>query len=124
MNTPVRILVVDDEPSLRALLRRVLEEEGYEVVGLEDGKAGLDAVKTADTAYDLVITNGYAPHITGPELIGQLRHLFPGLPILHLDELSHSPEPVGDAAPTLYQPFSLDALLNEVHRLIRKRGVG
>ena len=60
-----RILVVDDEPGVRGVLVRALRDAGYEVVGVHDGLAALDACKTAATPYDLVITNNRMPHLSG-----------------------------------------------------------
>jgi CheY-like chemotaxis protein len=109
-----RILVVDDEPAVRALLMRALQEAGYEVVAVRDGEAGLEAAKSAGLPYDLVVTNSYTPTMTGEQLIGHLRGLFPGLPILHLDDLSHPIGPHAQTVPTLYKPFSIPALLEAV----------
>jgi DNA-binding response OmpR family regulator len=116
-----RILVVDDEPTIRALLVRALEEAGYQVVAATDGLAGLKAAKSAGVVYDLVITNSYMPQMSGEELIRRLRAMFPEQPILHLDDLSH---PVGrnvETVPTLYKPFSIDALLETVARALLER---
>lgn len=52
-----RILVVNDEPMVRALINRVLADEGYEVVSVADGQAALDAVRGAEVPFDLVVTN-------------------------------------------------------------------
>ena len=51
-----RILVVDDEPGIREVIARVLRAEGFEVVMVNDGRAGLVAVREAEAPYDLVIT--------------------------------------------------------------------
>jgi CheY-like chemotaxis protein len=115
-----RILIVDDEPALRQLIVRALESEGYEVVAVNDGQAGLDAARTAGRPYDLVITNNYMPHMGGAELIAQLTSLFPDLPILHLDDLSRSREPPS-GAPTLYKPFRLEVLSESVRKLLNGR---
>jgi CheY-like chemotaxis protein len=112
-----RILVVDDEPAVRALVVRLLESEGYEVVAVNDGAAGLNAARAIGKAYDLVITNNHLPRMNGGELIAHLQTLFPDQPILHLDELSRPDgEPV--AAPNLFKPFRLDTLSRTVHRLL------
>jgi DNA-binding response OmpR family regulator len=60
-----RILLVHDEPAVRTLLTRALRQESYQVLSVTDGQAGLNAAKTADGPYDLVITNSYLPHLTG-----------------------------------------------------------
>src|SRR5690242_5638412 len=90
---PFRILLVDDEPSVRGVLARALREGGYDVVAVTDGLAGLDAARTAAQPYDLVVTNSWMPHLTGEQLIAQLRELFPTLPILHLEDLSREQNP-------------------------------
>jgi DNA-binding response OmpR family regulator len=119
-----RILLVDDEPAVLALLTRALREEGYEVVAVADGQAGLNAAKTADQPYDLVVTNSYMPHMSGDELIVHLKQLFPGLPILHLDDVSRDLSASTIPVPTLYKPFSMESLVGEVRRLLNGRVAG
>jgi DNA-binding response OmpR family regulator len=120
----LRILLVDDEPSVRGVLARALREAGYDVVAVTDGQAGLDAARIAAEPYALVITNSYMPHLTGEQLITQLRQLFPTLPILHLDDLSREQNPQALPVPTLYKPFSIESLLSEVRRLLGGRVAG
>jgi two-component system, cell cycle sensor histidine kinase and response regulator CckA len=116
-----RILVVDDEPAVRNLIVRALQEVGYEVVAVRNGEAGLDAATSAGVPYDLVITNSYMPSMTGEQLIRHLRELFPGLPILHLDDLSRPIGPNARTVPTLYKPFSIDGLLEAVALTMENR---
>ena len=116
-----RVLVVDDEPAIRALLVRALGMAGYDVVAVADGEAGLVAARNAELPYDLVVTNSYMPSLSGEELIGQLRNLYPGLPILHLQNLAHPIGPNAGSVPTLYQPFSVDALLEAAARCLEER---
>ena len=114
-------LVVDDEPAIRDLLVRALGMAGYDVVAVADGEAGLVAARNAELPYDLVVTNSYMPSLSGEELIGQLRNLYPGLPILHLQNLAHPIGPNASSVPTLYQPFSIDALLEAAARCLEER---
>jgi CheY-like chemotaxis protein len=118
---PPRILVVDDEPAVRALVVRALQEAGYGVVAVRDGEAGLEAAKSAGIPYDLVVTNSYMPTMSGEQLIGHLRELFPSLPILHLDDLSHPLGPHAEKVPTLYKPFSITGLLEAVALAMAER---
>ena len=119
---PPRILVVDDEPAVRDLIVRALQEAGYEVVAVRDGEAGLHAAKFAGLPYDLVLTNSYMPTMSGEQLIGHLRQLFfPRLPILHLDDLSQPIGPNAEKVPTLYKPFSITVLLEAVALAIAER---
>jgi DNA-binding response OmpR family regulator len=116
-----RILVVDDEPAIRELLVRALTAEGYEAVAINDGLSGLDAALTAADPYDLVIANNCMPHMGGAELVARLREAQPSLPVLHLDDLSW-PEAIKlpPDVPNLKKPFSVDALLSHVHRLVHR----
>jgi len=117
-----RILVVDDDPAIRAILTRALAEEGYDVVAMNDGQAGLDAVTTADTPFDLVVTNNCMPRLSGAEMVTQLRRQFPDLPILHLDDSSRPVRfPLPGDVPNLPKPFTLDRFLAEVGRLLANK---
>ncbi len=77
-----RILVVDDEPDERFLLRRILEREGYEVLDASDGAAALAIVH--ESPPDLILTDMMMPVMDGPELIRRLRGdpATAGIPIL------------------------------------------
>jgi CheY-like chemotaxis protein len=66
-----RILVVDDEPSVRALVRDVLEEEGHEVLVAEDGFSGLRAVEAH--APDCVVLDVMMPGMDGHAVLQRLR---------------------------------------------------
>ncbi len=117
----MRILVVDDEPGVRGVLVRVLRDAGYEVVGVSDGLAALDACKTAATPYDLVVTNNRMPHLSGAEIIARLRVDCPGLPIIHLDDGSTDFTLPNDV-PNLEKPFPHDRLLELVATELRRTG--
>src|SRR3954464_10037166 len=115
-----RILVVDDEPMVRALIARVLTDQGYEVVAVANGRAALDAARGADAAFDLIITNNYMPGLSGAELIARVREDFPTLPILHVDDVTRRGRlpPLPTDIPTIYKPFSIAALRNAVKDLL------
>jgi CheY-like chemotaxis protein len=66
-----RILVVDDEPDERFLVRRMFERAGHEVQEASDGAEALRAVR--DSRPDLVVTDMMMPVMNGVELIRQLR---------------------------------------------------
>jgi DNA-binding NtrC family response regulator len=70
-----RVLVVDDQPSIRRLLRRILEDDGYEV---EEAKDGVDALALARVArFHLVITDLAMPRVDGMELLGAFKEASP-----------------------------------------------
>jgi DNA-binding response OmpR family regulator len=117
-----RILVVDDEPMVRALITRALTDDGFEVVAVANGLAALDAARTAEAEFDLIVTNNYMPGLTGPELIARVRQDFPFLPILHVDDVSRRGrvEPLPSDVPTIYKPFSIAALRAAVRGLLAR----
>jgi CheY-like chemotaxis protein len=77
---PARILVVDDEPAIRTLLRSMLEPVGYEVNEASDGNQALAAVERFDP--HLVITDLVMPHKEGIETIAAIRQSRPSVRIL------------------------------------------
>ena len=115
-----RILVVDDEPMVRALIARVLSDAGYEVVAVANGQAALAAARGAEVGFSLVVTNNYMPGLNGAELIARVRQDFPSLPILHIDDISRKSIDKGlpDDVPTVYKPFSIATLREAVQRLL------
>src|ERR1051326_2561730 len=70
-NPPHRILVVDDESSIRQFSTEVLIDSGYEVDAVEDGAAAWQEL-SADR-YDLLVTDHNIPKVTGVELLKKLR---------------------------------------------------
>ena len=75
-----RILLVDDEPGIRLVLRAVLEQEGYVVDVAEDGFHALRSMQQSKP--DLVITDLRMPNMNGFELLSVLRTRFPELPTI------------------------------------------
>jgi len=75
-----RILIIDDDAQLLAMLRQTLEREGYEVVEASDGKAGLKRYHENPT--DLIITDLIMPEKEGIETITELRRAFPDVKII------------------------------------------
>jgi two-component system, cell cycle sensor histidine kinase and response regulator CckA len=66
------ILIVEDEPSLRALAVEVLEDGGYRVLEAEDGAAALEVARVHQGPIDLVISDVIMPRMGGPALAKQL----------------------------------------------------
>ena len=75
-----RILIVDDESSIRFVLKAVFEQEGYAVDVAEDGFAALR--KLQSQMPDLVISDLRMPNMNGFELLSVLRTRFPHLPTI------------------------------------------
>ena len=74
------ILVVDDDDSIRALLREILENEGHHVQEAKDGKQGVASYQQHPT--DIIVTDILMPEKDGVELIMELQDSFPEVKII------------------------------------------
>ncbi|MEZ4266736.1 MAG: response regulator [Myxococcota bacterium] len=79
---PRRILVVDDEPSVRQLLKDLLEGAGYPVDAVAGGEEAVDSVRLAPGSYALVILDVMMQPVDGTETFVRLRSAWPNLPII------------------------------------------
>lgn len=77
---PQRILLVDDEPNLRASLATTLLAEGYEVIEAKDGQEALE--KLEYQTVDLILTDIHMPRRSGIELFHEVRRRHPGVPVV------------------------------------------
>ena len=117
-----KILIVDDEPTVRALLRDVLEIEGYEIVEANDGEGALAAVE--DEAPELLVLDVMMPGMSGIDVLMQLReqHSNNELPIILLTAASDDDTTwrgwSSGASIYLQKPFDPSHLLDWVQRLI------
>ena len=116
-----RILVVDDDRKITALLRRTLAYEGYQVELAGDGKQGL--LNAREYPPDLVILDVMMPEIDGLEVCRRLR-AGSAVPILMLTARDEVPDRVAGlnagADDYLIKPFALEELIARVHALLRR----
>ena len=107
-----RVLVVDDEPSICAVLVSVLANLGYEPIALCDPRAALRMIETAQPKPDLLITDFMMPHLSGLELIRRSKALHPTLKTILASGEIDQPETSDDPRPDAYleKPFSTKAL--------------
>lgn len=119
-----KILVVDDEPQVRDMLRQTLEKEGYEVTEANDGEEGVRVLK--EQLVDLMITDIYMPKKEGLETMSEARKMNPSLKIIaisgggkqhDLDSLLISHR--FGANKVLPKPFSRKTLLQHIQELLK-----
>jgi adenylate cyclase len=121
------ILIVDDEPANRALLRKLLSHHGYDIVEAEDGVAALGAVEEHDP--DLVCLDVMMPRIDGIEVCQRLRNQpnHAGLPILLLTALDRSDDRArgleAGANDFLSKPFDEIELIARIRSLLRTKAL-
>lgn len=112
------ILVVDDDPDMRALLRHKLMAAGYDVIVADDGDVALRSVKTRGA--DLIVADIGMPRMAGHEFVHSLRDRpgLPAIPVIYLTAL----EPDRSLAiktlgfPLLAKPVDEKALLALIRR--------
>ena len=113
-DTRQKILVVDDDPSLRELLAEFLERGGFEVRTAQDGRAGLNALDRCH--FDLILTDYRMPAMTGIEMAAVIRRSDTVTPIILItgDFYELDLEMVARAGITrvLPKPIKLNELLN------------
>jgi two-component system, cell cycle sensor histidine kinase and response regulator CckA len=124
---PSRILVVDDDPSLRALFANFLRHAGYDVIEAQDGDDALAALANERTPVDLLVTDVVMPHTGGPALVERLRARVPGIPVLYLSGYAVDTDVADDATADtahLQKPLTRSALLAEVAALLGNAPAG
>jgi CheY-like chemotaxis protein len=118
-----RILIIDDEPTLRDLFKTLLETQGHEVAVAEHGRAAIAML--GQQPFDLVLTDVLMPEQDGLETIVQIRTRWPKLRVLamtgggHLDANFYLRVAKSLGATSLLQkPFSADELLHAIRGLL------
>jgi DNA-binding response OmpR family regulator len=118
----VRVLVVEDQPKMQALLCRGLREAGYAVDGVGDGPAALR--QTHGVTYDAVVLDVMLPGLDGLEVLRRLRGEDVWTPVLLLTARDSVPDRVrgldAGADDYLVKPFAFTELVSRVRALIRR----
>ena len=121
----MQILVVDDEPAVRASLERALRLEGYDIALAADGSEALAALEQDDT--DAVVLDVMMPGVNGLEVCRTMRRSGDRTPVLMLTARDAVSDRVAglDAGADDYvvKPFALDELLARLRALLRRSGV-
>jgi len=116
----LKILVIDDEPPIRKLLRMGLNTQGYDVLEAPSGKTGLELL---DQNPDLVILDLGLPDIDGLELLRTIRSRKEGVPIVVLssrgDEAGKVQALDFGADDYVTKPFGMDELLARMRAALR-----
>ena len=115
-----RILVVDDESSMRLGLTEVLERAGFAVTAVDSGPAALDALGAQPHA--LVLSDMRMPGMTGAQLLANVQERHPGLPMVMMTAYGTVEDAVSamktGAREFLTKPFSPQEVLHVVRALL------
>lgn len=118
------ILLVEDEDMLRGLIRELLEIKGYSVLEASQGVEALELMRAADRAVDLVLTDVVMPHMSGSELVEQLKEDHPGLKVIFMSGYTGASNAAihktlgNPGVAFLQKPFRLNALIGIVENLL------
>ena len=124
-----RLFVIDDEPSVRAAIKRFLTRREWEVEEAEDGSVALDILlHSAPNRYDVVMCDLRMPHLSGVELYRQLlvsrpdlvrRLLFSTGDVVSSEAADFLAE---SGRPVIEKPFELSHLERLLNEILREKG--
>ena len=124
-----RVLVVDDEDSIRSLLRTMLVQAGYDVEEAEDGGRAVEVLNSGDNPLmvDVIICDIRMPRINGVEAIAYFRAQYPSLPVIvltgyHDEQLASSLRKQG-VVECLEKPAEREQILASVAQAIAGRRI-
>ena len=118
-----RILIIDDEPQIRSMLKKMLEREGFNIIVASDGKEGMKLFEKNPA--DLVITDIIMPEKEGIEIILALRKDYPDVPIFAMSGCGIKPPDgylkmakLSGAQAIFEKPIKKEELLNAVKKAL------
>lgn len=115
-----KILLAEDDDSMRAFLTRAIQRAGYEVNAVDRGTAALPLIATGE--YDLLLTDIVMPEMDGIELARQAAALAPSMRVVFITGFAAvALSRASGAAPrakVLSKPFHLRDLISEIERLL------
>ena len=121
----VKILIVDDDPSIRNMLTIVLKKSGYGVVSTDSGKSTLDRLKKE--TFELIISDIKMADINGIELLKKIKSINPEIPVIMITAFASANDAVEamklGAEDYVTKPFNLDELKIIIERAIYKKNI-
>ncbi len=115
------ILVVDDEETIRAIARKMLEQAGYDVITASDGKEGVDLFELHKAEISLVLLDMTMPHMSGPQVFEKIIKIQPGIKVILSS--GYSKEEVTShfdgLAGFIQKPYLGSELLNTVRQVLQ-----
>jgi two-component system, cell cycle sensor histidine kinase and response regulator CckA len=115
------VLLVEDEPAVRAIIATVLRRQGYQVLEAAAARAAMDVVERHSGHIDLLVTDVVMPEINGPALAQRLVASQPALRILFISGYADRMLPLNNGNPNvgfLGKPFQASALAAKVREVL------
>ena len=114
-----RILVLDDESTLRSLVARAFRDRGYDVVEADPTSDELVLLSAVSPPFDLVVSNCGIPRLGSPSSRMDHRQPFLHISGSHATRWDHPATPPDP--PTIFRPFNLQELIGDAEQLIYER---
>lgn len=121
MNTPYKLLIIDDNKEVLTAITDFLSKKKYDVVSASDGLDGLKLLEMERKEFDLVITDLVMPNISGVGIISIIKKKFPELPVIAITGWGEYPEALATEAQAnrvLEKPFDLSELETVIMELL------
>lgn len=119
------VLVVEDEPLVRTLVRRILEQTGYDVIEAASGADALAILAREELPLSLVVTDVVMPHVKALDITALLAGRRSVVPVLFMSgygrDYLQRRGLLAQHLPYIQKPFSPDMLVAEVHRLLAEQ---
>lgn len=123
-----RVLLVEDEPSVRRITRYILEHGGYEVLEATDGADAIELLDALNADVALVLADVHMPRVDGVTLMSHVTVAWPALPVLLMsaraDDARCSLELLGLDVEVVEKPFRLATLLDAVQATLNTQPRG
>ena len=121
-----KILIVDDESSLRLLLIKALSREGYSCDQARDATSALEMIKSQQSfPFDLVISDISMPGMDGISLLKEVKSLFPAIDFIimtgYASDYSYSEIMDAGASDYMTKPFNISSTLAKIARIAREK---
>jgi CheY-like chemotaxis protein len=114
------VLLVEDEPRVRAQAQRLLRRAGYDVVEASDGVEGKDRFAERQREITVVVSDVVMPIVGGVEMVAALRAQRPDLPVVFVSGYTAEEQdlPVGERTAFLTKPYTIDALCDAIGSVV------
>jgi PAS domain S-box-containing protein len=118
-NGTEKILLVEDDPALRASVQRSLEKNGYKLIAAADGHEALRTLHDHEDKFDLMITDIALPQMRGTELAERVLRRCPEMKILFMSGYAGDSLPP-EASHFLPKPFKLETLVRKIRDILER----
>jgi len=116
-----RVLVVDDAAFMRSMLRRILEDEGYEIQEASDGDVAIKKYK--ESKYDLITMDIVMPNVDGVTAVKEIMRIDPDARIIMITALAHKTLVLralrAGAKDFIVKPFDSTAVIEAVKNTLK-----